>query len=101
MIGIRVVMHTKERLAALIPDGDALLLNTIRWAEELRPRDEIAFPAEGKGAAKPKEGELKMARPARPRHDRQVESGRLRRQVHARRSTPSRRSASRPARPRR
>jgi len=62
VIGIgRVVMHTKERLSALIPDGDALLLNTIRWAEELRPRDEIAFPAEGKGAAKPKEGELKMA----------------------------------------
>ena len=62
VIGVaRVVMHTKERLAALIPDGDALLLNTIRWAEELRPRDEIAFPAEGKGAAKPKEGELKMA----------------------------------------
>jgi DNA end-binding protein Ku len=62
VIGIgRVVMHTKERLSALIPDGDALLLNTIRWAEELRPRDEIAFPGEGKGAAKPKEGELKMA----------------------------------------
>jgi DNA end-binding protein Ku len=58
VIGIaRVVMHTKERLAALIPDGDALLLNTIRWAEELRPRDEIALP----GAARPKEGELKMA----------------------------------------
>jgi DNA end-binding protein Ku len=62
VIGVaRVVMHTKERLAALIPDGDALLLNTIRWAEELRPRDEIPFPAEGKGAAKAKEGELKMA----------------------------------------
>jgi DNA end-binding protein Ku len=62
VIGIaRVVMHTKERLAALIPDGDALLLNTIRWAEELRPRDEIAFPPAGKAAAKPKEGEMKMA----------------------------------------
>lgn len=62
VVGIaRVVMHTKERLAALIPDGDALLLNTIRWADELRPRDEIAIPGEGKGAAKPKEGELKMA----------------------------------------
>ena len=62
VVGIaRVVMHTKERLAALIPDGDALLLNTIRWADELRPRDDIAFPAEGKGTAKPKEGELKMA----------------------------------------
>ena len=62
VIGIaRVVMHTKERLAALIPDGDALLLNTIRWAEELRSREEIAFPAPGKGATAPKEGELKMA----------------------------------------
>jgi DNA end-binding protein Ku len=61
VVGVaRVVMHTKERLCALIPDGDALLLNTIRWAEELRPRDEIAFPGDGK-TAKPKEGELKMA----------------------------------------
>ena len=62
VIGVaRVVMHTKERLAALIADGDALLLNTIRWAEELRPRDEIPVPPIGKGAAAPKEGELKMA----------------------------------------
>lgn len=62
VVGIaRVVMHNKERLAALIPDGDALLLNTIRWADELRPRDEIAFPGAGKGAARPNEGELKMA----------------------------------------
>ena len=62
VVGVaRVVMHTKEQLAALIPDGDALLLNTIRWAEEIRPRDEIAFPPEGKGSAQPKESELKMA----------------------------------------
>jgi DNA end-binding protein Ku len=62
VVGIaRLVMHNKERLAALIPDGDALLLNTIRWADELRPRDEIALPGEDKGAARPKEGELKMA----------------------------------------
>ena len=61
VIGVaRVVMHTKERLCALIPDGDALLLNTIRWAEELRPRDEITFPGDAK-AIRPKEGELKMA----------------------------------------
>ncbi|MEO8836882.1 MAG: Ku protein, partial [Caldimonas sp.] len=60
VIGVaRVVMHTKERLAALIPDGEALMLNTIRWADEIRPRDEIALPP--KGAGKPKEGELKMA----------------------------------------
>ncbi|MEP7057027.1 MAG: Ku protein [Caldimonas sp.] len=63
VIGVaRVVMHTKERLAALIPDGDALLLNTIRWAEELRDRDELKLPPAGKSAAGLKEGELKMAR---------------------------------------
>src|SRR6187551_1883664 len=62
VVGIaRVVMHTKERLAALIPDGDALLLNTIRWADELRPRDEIDFPASGKGGTALKDAELKMA----------------------------------------
>ena len=61
VIGIaRVVMHSKESLAALIPDGDALMLNTIRWASEVRPRDEIPLPAAGKGQLK--EGELKMAR---------------------------------------
>ena len=61
VIGIaRVVMHTKENLAALIPDGEVLMLNTIRWASEIRPRGELNLPATGKG--KLKEGELKMAR---------------------------------------
>jgi DNA end-binding protein Ku len=61
VIGIaRVVMHTKERLAALIPDQEALMLNTIRWANELRPRDAIDLPPAGKG--KLKDAELKMAR---------------------------------------
>jgi len=61
VIGIaRVVMHTKERLAALIPDGEALMLNTIRWASELRSREALELPPAGKG--KLKEGELKIAR---------------------------------------
>lgn len=62
VIGIaRVVMHTKERLAALIPSGAALVLNTIRWASEIRPMVELKLPAEGKTAAGLKPGELKMA----------------------------------------
>ncbi len=62
VVGVaRVVMHTKERLAALIPDGDALMLNTIRWADEIRPRGEIKLPAAGKSGVGLKEGELKMA----------------------------------------
>ena len=62
VIGIaRVVMHTKEHLAALIPSGAALVLNTIRWASELRSADDLKLPAEGKAAANLKPGELKMA----------------------------------------
>jgi DNA end-binding protein Ku len=62
VIGIaRVVMHTKERLAALIPSGAALVLNTIRWAGEIRPLAELKLPPAGKTAAGLKPGELKMA----------------------------------------
>ena len=62
VIGIaRVVMHTKEHLAALIPSGASLVLNTLRWAGEIRPVAELKLPAEGKTAAGLKPGELKMA----------------------------------------
>ena len=62
VIGIaRVVMHTKEHLAALVPSGAALVLNTIRWASEIRPADELRLPAQGKTAAGLKPAELKMA----------------------------------------
>ena len=62
VIGIaRVVMHTKEHLAALIPSGAALVLNTIRWASEIRPVADLKLPPEGKTAAGLKPSELKMA----------------------------------------
>ncbi len=62
VIGIaRVVMHTKEHLAALIPMGPALVLNTIRWASEIRPVEDLKLPAAGKSAAGVKAAELKMA----------------------------------------
>ncbi len=62
VIGIaRVVMHTKEHLAALMPDGPVLVLNTLRWATEVRHWDELRIPAAGKAAANLKDGELKMA----------------------------------------
>jgi len=61
VIGVaRVVLHTKEYLAALIPTGPALMLNTLRWASEIRPWNEIKLPAEGRKTLK--EAELKMAR---------------------------------------
>lgn len=62
VIGIaRVVMHTKEHLAALIPAGPALMLNTLRWASEIRDIGELKLPAAGKSAANLKDSELKMA----------------------------------------
>ncbi len=61
VIGIaRVVMHTKEYLAALIPDGPGLVMNTLRWADEIRPWTELKLPAAGKGQLKP--AELAMAK---------------------------------------
>jgi len=63
VIGIaRVVMHTKEHLAALMPDGPMLVLNTLRWATEVRRWDELRIPEAGKSAANLKDSELKMAR---------------------------------------
>jgi DNA end-binding protein Ku len=60
VIGIaRVVMHSKEHLAVLVPMGPALMLNTIRWASEIRPQEDLKLPAAGKGALKA--AELKMA----------------------------------------
>ncbi len=62
VIGIaRVVMHTKEHLAALMPDGPMLVLNTLRWATEIRGWDELRIPPAGKAAANLKDAELKMA----------------------------------------
>jgi len=63
VIGIaRIVLHTKEHLAALVPAGPALMLDTLRWANEIRPLDELNLPPEGRRGAGIKDGELKMAR---------------------------------------
>jgi DNA end-binding protein Ku len=58
VVGIaRVVMHTKEHLAALIPAGPALMLETIRWSDEIRSLDELSIP----GKTSLKDSELKIA----------------------------------------
>ena len=51
------VMRNKEHLAILRVSGDAIILNRIRFHEEIRPTAELALPA--KTAVKP--AELKMA----------------------------------------
>lgn len=61
-IGIaRLVIATREHLAALVPDGALLMLVTLRWADEIRPAEELKIPPVG-AAAGVRDGELKMAR---------------------------------------
>jgi DNA end-binding protein Ku len=60
LIGIaRIVMHNKEHLAALLPAGPALMLGTLRWANEIRPAEPLNLPAAGAGKLKGEE--LQMA----------------------------------------
>ena len=60
VIGIaRFVLHNKEHLAALIPAGPALMLGTLRWAEEIRSPEALNLPKPGANSLKP--AELKMA----------------------------------------
>jgi DNA end-binding protein Ku len=61
-IGVaRVVIQTKQHLAALVPSGPALVLNLLRWADEIRTWENLSFPAEGTEEAGITEKELKMA----------------------------------------
>ncbi len=60
-VGIaRLVIQTKEHLAALIPDGPLLMLDTLRWASEIRSPAELKLPPVGKAGAV-KDSEMKMA----------------------------------------
>ena len=58
----RLVIHSKEHLAALLPAGPALMIGLLRWANEIRPCDDLNLPAEGKSAHGFKASELAMAR---------------------------------------
>lgn len=58
-VGIaRVVISTKQHLAALIPDGRGLLLNLLRWEDEVRDTAGLAWPGEDVTVSA---AELKMA----------------------------------------
>lgn len=62
-IGIaKVVIQTKQHLAALIPSGDALVLNLMRWGEEVKSMKGLDLPAVGAKNMSPSASELKMAK---------------------------------------
>jgi DNA end-binding protein Ku len=54
----RVVMRSKEHLALLLPLGDAIVLNTIRWNADMRDLSELSLPS---GTVGVKESERAMA----------------------------------------
>ncbi len=41
----RVVIHTKQHLAAIVPEGSALVLALLRWADQIRSAEDLALPA--------------------------------------------------------
>jgi DNA end-binding protein Ku len=62
-IGIAsVVLHSKQHLAALIPAGPVLALNTLRWSDEIRPLDEVRLPEQNAKKSGVTARELEMAR---------------------------------------
>jgi DNA end-binding protein Ku len=62
-IGIaNVVIRVKQHLAALVCVGDAIVLNTLRYPDEIRPTDELRIPAANSKAAQVTDKELQMAR---------------------------------------
>jgi len=61
-IGIgKVVIRTRQYLAALMPQGDALLLNLMRFPQELVPPDQFELPTDKPAQYRVSALELKMA----------------------------------------
>ena len=56
----KVVIATKQHLAALVPSGPALVLNLLRWGDEVKTLDSVELPAVGKASFSA--AELKMAK---------------------------------------
>ena len=56
----RVVIQTKQHLAALMPSGPMLTLYLLRWGDEIRTFEELPLPAEGIKASGLTDKEIKM-----------------------------------------
>jgi DNA end-binding protein Ku len=61
-IGIaRVVIRVKQHLAALVCVGDTIVMNTLRYADEIRDAGDLKIPAKGDRKTEITDKELKMA----------------------------------------
>ncbi|HTH44955.1 MAG TPA: Ku protein [Oxalicibacterium sp.] len=56
----KVVIATKQHLALLIPSGPALVLNLLRWGDEVRTWEDLNLPKEGVKASGLSDKEMKM-----------------------------------------
>lgn len=62
-IGIaKVVIQTKQHLAALVPSGDAMVLNLMRWGDEVKSMEDLDLPAAGAKSLAASPQEQKMAK---------------------------------------
>ena len=57
----RIVIRTREHLAAIYPDGDVLVLDLLRYAHELREPDALDLPASDLDALEVTDRELELA----------------------------------------
>ena len=61
-IGVgQVVIRTKQHLVALIPDGPALMMNVLRYANEVRDTQGLSLPPKSAKSAGVSERELQLA----------------------------------------
>ncbi len=61
-IGIAtVVIRTKQHLCALVATEDGIIMNTLRYADEIRDTEDLKLPAKGTKATGIKDKELEMA----------------------------------------
>ena len=61
-IGIAtVVIRVKQHLAALVCIGDTIVLNTLRYADEIRETDDLNIPSKTSKSAAVSDKEIKMA----------------------------------------
>jgi len=58
----RVVIQTKQHLAALVPVGPGLVLNLLRWGADIRPWTDLPLPSEDAKKAGLRPRELEMAK---------------------------------------
>jgi DNA end-binding protein Ku len=80
----KVVIATKQHLAVLVPSGKALVLNLLRWGDEVKTFEGLDLPAAGVKGASVTPTEMKMAQQLVGRHVGQVEPRRFQGRVQAR-----------------